>query len=388
MGNLLSIKILFKKSYTYEMKNKLPTFVLILSLITLVGFSAGDEIELDNFLRARTSPNFLKYTKNVATTLSKGTTGKVLEIKKFPRTGNAGIKMEVTSGPKSGESYWVYYNTRNPALKLADKSVNKVVTPTEIQVTADDKPQDTISAETLNDINASRVIEEIAVEQTAEIVVDILSTDALQDVITPANLNCPQQNPASDNNLVTYSPQSALADINHSDLKFIGRELMPGFSENKSCVYQNEKVYVIYNHCMDDKKEYAATDIEVISKEGGTVRFYVEIFDAGKKTSQLQRNEYEKGTFSIEYSKTLAPGDLNISKTQDFIDKNSNNMNSCFIGLNFKVTEKNTKAVCMGKVEDKTSEWAKNAESFWQDPPAEWYATQNKLKTLVENTSF
>ena len=66
---------------------------------------------------------------------------------------------------------------------------------------------------------------------------------------------------------------------------------------------------------MDDKKEYAATDIEVISKQGGTVRFYLEIFDTGKKASQLKREDYEKGTFSVEYSKTLAPGDLNISKT-------------------------------------------------------------------------
>ncbi len=369
------------------MKNKLPAFALILSLITLVGFSAGDEIELDNFLRARTSPNFLQYTKNVATTLSKGTTGRVLEIKKFTRSGNSGIKMEITSGPKSGESYWVYYSSKNPAIKLASKSANKVVTPDEVQVNEADQPQTPIVAETLSDVNASRDIEEHALGQTALMAADILSAQTLQNTGSLVNVNCPQQIPSSENIVETYSPQSALADINSGDLKFVGRELMPGFSENKSCIYQNEKVYVIYNHCMADKKEYEATDIEVISKQGGKVRFYLEVFDDGKKNnSELLRNDYDKGTFTIEYSKTLPPGDLDVAKTQEFINKNNTNMNSCFMGLDFKIADKNTKAVCMGEVENKTSEWAKNTESFWQDPPQEWYATQKKLRNLVENT--
>lgn len=110
------------------MKNKLPTILLALSLTTLMSFDIGQEVELDSFLNARTHPNFLKYTKNIKTTLAKGTTGEVQEVKKFS-SGNAGIKMKVTNGPKIGQSYWVYYNSKTPSIKLSDKKVKDISIP-------------------------------------------------------------------------------------------------------------------------------------------------------------------------------------------------------------------------------------------------------------------
>ncbi len=94
---------------------KLTVFTLI--LIFSFGFAVDDVVELETFLNARTSPNFLSKTKNVATTLSKGTTGRVVDIKEFP-TGNLGIQMVILSGSKAGQTYWVYQNVKNPGLKL------------------------------------------------------------------------------------------------------------------------------------------------------------------------------------------------------------------------------------------------------------------------------
>lgn len=369
------------------MKNKLPTILLALSITTFFGFKAGDEIELDAFLSGRTSPNFLRYSKNIATTLDAGTTGEVLEIKKF-ETGNSGIKMKITSGPKSGESYWVYYNKKDPAIKLASKKTKKEVTPESVDVKPSGQPKETYLAQSLREVSARRDIEEHAVKQTAQVAADTLHKDTIQKIITPERPPCVLAENSPTENLETYSPQAALADINSGELKFIGRDLMPGFGQNRTCIYQNAKVYVLYNHCMGNKKEADATDIEVISKQGGTVRFYVEIFEGSKKMSQLKREEYVKGTFTVSHLKTKPPGVLNVQKTKEFIQSNENNGNACFIGSDFKASDMNTKANCMGELADKTSDWAPSAESFWKNPPQEWYATQSKLRKLVETTPF
>lgn len=371
------------------MKNKIPTLLLVLSLTSLVGFSTGDEIELDSFLSARTSPDFMKYTANIATTLATGTTGEVVEIKKFA-TGNSGIKMKVTSGPKIGESYWVYYNKNTPALKLALRNSKKEIEPEVVQVAEKtNAPIEPVQAETTMEVTGRRDIEEHSLEEATRIADIALGKEFLGETVAPKILPCVAGNDSPlSQNLDTYSPQNALADINSGDLKFIGRELMPGSGQNRTCIYQNAKVYVLYNNCMASRKEAPATDIEVISKQGGTVKFYVEIFDAGKPMSKLSRDEYKKGTFSVAFTKTPPPGNLNVSKMVDYLKSNEINGNACFLGATFKAQDMNTKAACIGQLEDKVSDWAPSAESFWKNPPQEWYSTQSKLRKLVETTPF
>jgi hypothetical protein len=89
----------------------------LLSLTLVLGFKVGDQVELDNYLNGRTSPNFLKDTNNIKSKLDIGTQGKVLEAKKL-NSENYGIKMEVTNGRHAGQSYWVHYNRRQLALHL------------------------------------------------------------------------------------------------------------------------------------------------------------------------------------------------------------------------------------------------------------------------------
>ena len=166
------------------MKINTKTFLLLLSLSSLVGFNTGDEIELDAFLNARTSANFNNNAKNLATTLTKGTTGKVLEIKKFPSSGNFGIKMKITSGPKSGESYWVYYNKKNPGIKLTNKD-NKEVTPEVVEVKPTGETIEVISTEALRDINAIPEAEEQILDQVVQTAADTLKLDVVQSLISP-----------------------------------------------------------------------------------------------------------------------------------------------------------------------------------------------------------
>lgn len=188
------------------MKNKLPTILLVLSLSTLFGFDVGDEVELDSFLNARTHPNFLKSTQNIKTTLAKGTTGEVLEVKKFS-SGNSGIKMKVSSGPKAGESYWVYYNKKNPALSLTDKKHKESTTPENLN------PKDSPRAELKRTTAAIRDLEEQAVVDTvksSEVV-----NQEIKQVLTPPQADCPQIS------LQTTTPMDNVAESNYNETHLV-----------------------------------------------------------------------------------------------------------------------------------------------------------------------
>ena len=169
------------------MKNKLPSILLGLSLVTLFGFDVGQEVELTTFLNGRANPNFLKYTKNVQTLLDKGTTGEVLEVKKFG-SGNSGIKMKVNGGKKNGETYWVYYNKENPGIKLTDKNSKKEVTPEVVTVAVK------ADATLIRSMSASRDLGEHAVIEAAKEAVTVLNTDRIQQTTKAQdNTDCPPE---------------------------------------------------------------------------------------------------------------------------------------------------------------------------------------------------
>ncbi len=90
--------------------------LLILAIFTF-GFKANDIIELEGYFNARYSANFLKSTKNVKFVMPPGTKARIDEVKKFS-SGNYGFKVEVSEGKHQGESVWVYYNPKNPGMKV------------------------------------------------------------------------------------------------------------------------------------------------------------------------------------------------------------------------------------------------------------------------------
>ena len=164
------------------MKKHYPILLLGLSLSTMLAFKAGDEIELDSFLNARANPNFLRSAANIKATLKKGTTGDVLEIKKFS-SGNSGIKIKITSGTHAGESYWVYYNKNNPAIKLTDRKQKDSTTPERLNL------KDSPRSETLRDTAAVRDLTESALVQTSMQAQTLTST--VNETLTPPVLDCP-----------------------------------------------------------------------------------------------------------------------------------------------------------------------------------------------------
>lgn len=363
--------------------------ILVLTLFIssfLVGFNLNDDVEiLADFLNARSSANFLKTTKNVVAVLTKGTTGKVAEVKNFTDkngkfTGNSGVKILITSGPKKGQSYWVYNNKDNRSLKLVDETSKKEVSPEAI------KPRSKTKGTIIRDTKAIRDPEETVVRETAQLVENVV-----RDGVNPPKIetNCPPEipNPPKTETTTTqskaYSPEAALAELNSGELKFVGRDLMPGSGQNRTCIYKNDKVYVLYGNCMSSKKE-SVMDMRIISANGESIHFYMEDFK-GRPTSAMKREEYA-GTWRVSYNKVDRPEQMNMSQIKNYVEKIDSSTTGCWVGG--ESSNNSTKADCFGELKNNLADWAPSAESFWHKPTNSWYATQLKMRKVIQSTRF
>jgi hypothetical protein len=180
-----------------------------------------------------------------------------------------------------------------------------------------------------------------------------------------------------------YGPSQALADINNGQLVFMGRDMFPGNGQNRTCVYKSKSAYILYNNCMANKSEASATDIEVISFNGGMARFY--ILNDKKPISALKRSDYDV-TWTVSYQETDPPGSLNMAQLKAYKERAEKASGGCFIGSVFKPQDMSTKAGCYGKVD--SPGWKQEAEQFWKDPGEEWYKTKKHLRQTVIKSSF
>lgn len=187
--------------------------------------------------------------------------------------------------------------------------------------------------------------------------------------------------------VLTYTPQKALQDINSGKLVFMGRDKFPGSAQNYTCVYKSDAAYVLYNNCMANKKEAGATDIEVISFNGGVIGFYIENNDISKPVSEVPRSEYSM-SWKVMYTQTPKPGNLDVAGLKKYMDYDIGTYGGCYIGKTFEAQKKESKADCFGKISSAKLDWVPEAEKFWQDPGEEWLATKQKLRKTVVSSKF
>jgi hypothetical protein len=186
----------------------------------------------------------------------------------------------------------------------------------------------------------------------------------------------------------------AMEDINSGKLKFIGRDRLPGFDKNSSCVFENEHAYVIYNNCMANRKEAPALDIEVISKNGGKTSMYYEPESncSDKNISTIPRANF-CGTWTVEFAPSSPPGKLNMNSLKNYLNGfSSAEQGGCYVGAPFEANiPKGTepKSVCRGSLSGTNiPEWITAATAFWKDPGPTWQPTQAKLRELVETAPY
>jgi hypothetical protein len=122
---------------------RLRTIILLWIAFYSVAFT-GKQMELTGYVNARSGSAFeAKDKENILFTLAPGTKAKVIGYKRFPESGNYGLEVIITSGPRKGAKVWVYYNLKNPNLKLsalpevAEAAVTIRPTPATAQVPRD-----------------------------------------------------------------------------------------------------------------------------------------------------------------------------------------------------------------------------------------------------------
>lgn len=191
---------------------------------------------------------------------------------------------------------------------------------------------------------------------------------------------------------VSYTPQAALEDIKAGKLTFLGRDLMPGSDQNRTCIYKSETAYILYNNCMANKKESLATDIEVISFDGGMMRFYIENGHIEGPISEMTRSQYD-GSWTIDYTPSLPPGNLDVNGLKKYLDSYSminNKQGACFMGGSLKAKDPSVKPQCFGAVTStpKAQDWKDHADPFWREPGQAWYDTLKSLRKTVVGTKF
>lgn len=101
------------------MKKMTLWITLSVSLTAFTNPKVGDLVEISDWLSGRSSGHFRKIDKNRVMNLPAGTQGKIEKVKFFRKTGNYGLCLEL---PESASCVWVYYNTKNPRLKLLNQA--------------------------------------------------------------------------------------------------------------------------------------------------------------------------------------------------------------------------------------------------------------------------
>lgn len=206
--------------------------------------------------------------------------------------------------------------------------------------------------------------------------------------VIPETTSIPERSIAT--SASTYTPQEAMADINSGELTFMGRHKFPVSDSNYTCVFKSAKAYILYNNCMAKRNEAQATDIEVISFDGGMLSFYVENGSSNNgPISEMDRSQYD-GSWKFYYTPSSPAHNLNISQLKDYRgDLTSYKDGACWIGTQGNAQDMSSNKVqCYGNASAHLQEWAPHADRFWRNPGPEWHQAKRNLRHLVKTVPF
>lgn len=180
-------------------------------------------------------------------------------------------------------------------------------------------------------------------------------------------------------------PQNIVRTVLNGNLTFMGRDLLPGSDQNRSCVFRGETAYVIYRNCMGNKHEAPATSITVIPFSGGSIDFYVENSGTNNGAiSTMPRSQYDS-TWRVSLANTPAPGQLNMDGVKSYLRTSQSAMRGgCYVGGTGGAQNLSARGACYGGFQN--PQWLSSAESFWRDPGPNWNQTLQRLRTKVSSS--
>lgn len=183
----------------------------------------------------------------------------------------------------------------------------------------------------------------------------------------------------------TNCPQKIVDQLLNGELTFMGRDLLPGSDQNRSCVFRSATAYVIYRNCMSNKREAPATSISVIPFTGGMIDFYVEnSSQLNEPISTLQRSQYDS-TWRVSLAQTPVPGQLNMDGIKTYLRNAQSRQSGCYVGNSMAAQDMSQRGACYGGA--RNPQWLSDAEAFWKNPGPDWTRTLQHVRRRV-NASY
>lgn len=175
-----------------------------------------------------------------------------------------------------------------------------------------------------------------------------------------------------------YAPLIALQEASASPLNFKGKMLMTGSISVKSCVFENQQVFVIYDNCT--KRESPSTNFKILSKQGGMAAFTIEnsaAMEARGTISNLKRPNYDR-SWRVDFKPIAAPVS-NISMID--LDRLISQVGgSCTIG-GMMVNSPNPN--CFSEARKYADQWEQLAVPFWSEPGQSFYQFLKDMRLKV-----
>lgn len=185
------------------------------------------------------------------------------------------------------------------------------------------------------------------------------------------------------------SPAEAVALVSSGQLTYHGRGLLPGSDTIGSCVYSNDKVFVIVHACRKDGKESPVTNIDIITKSGQKTNYYIENSDQTERTigttSQVRRENYDR-SWSVSYQELgPVPATYSLESMRSYLLKGQNNIgDNCQVG---GMMVKDPVAKCIGAMKDRLSDWGTGATQFSIEPGEAWYSFLKTMRQKVQSNA-
>lgn len=181
------------------------------------------------------------------------------------------------------------------------------------------------------------------------------------------------------------APTDLVLDAAPQSLRFIGKKLMKGSISIKSCIFENDKVIVIYGNCT--KKEAPATNIRILSRTGGMVALSIENSDATERKgsiSTLRRSNYD-GSWSVSFKASPAIQSTNLEGL-DAIASGYHDL--CYTSADLNPLpgtpgHLEPKTGCTGSLKSEINTWNETGLSFWEEPGQDWYSFLREMRLIT-----
>ena len=174
-----------------------------------------------------------------------------------------------------------------------------------------------------------------------------------------------------------YPPADALADAASGPLRYVGTTIWYGRYGIPSCIYRNEKVFVINSYCT--LKEINPHGVIVIHPERGQVSFKARGVQ-GKPVSTLRRAQYAEWGFSSMDGKSGLTLEASADELVAWEERRRRFYRNPGCGAGQASPSSKMGGRCVDKTPDFEAWWRGVYPPVLQAPPESWYALVKDLR--------